>query len=138
MQKILAFSENMNFKKNTADISFVQIMCQNQEICITKNLKHHRNYFWKNMLAKFPNPFLNSFHTYLTQEFQNIEKKLKSDQSFLIYRLNSTANPAYPAALFWPFWLCPPKLILMPSMWPKLFWSVQNGFGLTKLISTWP
>ena len=23
-------------------------------------------------------------------------------------------------------------------MWPKLFWSVQNCFGLTKLIWTWP
>ena len=25
-----------------------------------------------------------------------------------------------------------------PSMWPKQFWSVQNGFHLTKLIWTWP
>ena len=25
-----------------------------------------------------------------------------------------------------------------PSMWPKLFWSVKNGFGLTKLNWTWP
>ena len=25
-----------------------------------------------------------------------------------------------------------------PSMWPKQFWSVQSGFGLTKLIWTWP
>ena len=25
-----------------------------------------------------------------------------------------------------------------PSMWPKQFWSVQKGFGLTKLIWNWP
>ena len=25
-----------------------------------------------------------------------------------------------------------------PSMWPKQFWSIQNGFGLTKFIWTWP
>ena len=25
-----------------------------------------------------------------------------------------------------------------PSMWPKQFWLVQNGFGLTRLIWTWP
>ena len=29
-------------------------------------------------------------------------------------------------------------LMLCPSMWPKQFSSVQNGFGLTKLIWTWP
>ena len=29
-------------------------------------------------------------------------------------------------------------LLPCPSMWPKQFWSVQNGFGLTKLIWTWP
>ena len=29
-------------------------------------------------------------------------------------------------------------LMPCPSMWPKQFWSVQNGFGLTKLIWTWP
>ena len=29
-------------------------------------------------------------------------------------------------------------LMPCPSMWPKQFWSVQNGIGLTKLIWTWP
>ena len=28
------------------------------------------------------------------------------------------------------------KLMPCPPMWPKQFWSVQNGFGLTKMIST--
>ena len=28
-------------------------------------------------------------------------------------------------------------LMPCPSIWPKQFWSVQNGFGLTKLIWTW-
>ena len=32
----------------------------------------------------------------------------------------------------------PSVLMPCPSMWPKQFWSVQNGFGLTKLIWTWP
>jgi hypothetical protein len=47
------------------------------------------------------------------QGFQSIKKKLNPDQSFLSYKLNSIANPAYPAALFWPFWNCPPKLIFI-------------------------
>ena len=29
-------------------------------------------------------------------------------------------------------------LMPCPSMWPKQFWSVQIGFGLTKLLWTWP
>ena len=83
-------------------------LCQNQQISITKTLNHH---FWKNMLAKYLVPFLTSFHTYLMQGFQNTKKRLKLDQSFLSFKLNITANPAYPAALFWPFWFCPLKLI---------------------------
>ena len=38
-------------------------------------------------------------------------------------------------------WLSYPSnyhLMPCPSMWPKQFWSVQNGFGLTKLIWTLP
>ena len=30
------------------------------------------------------------------------------------------------------------KLMPCPSMWPKQFWLVQNCFGLTKFIWTWP
>ena len=34
----------------------------------------------------------------------------------------------------WHCW----KQMPCPCMWPKQFCSVQNGFGLTKLIWTWP
>ena len=50
-----------------------------------------------------------------------------------VWRLTSSGIPP-------KVWISKQAFILMPypSMWPKQFWSVQNGFGLTKLIWTWP